>query len=86
MNPETGVPDFDRLLEDGRPDFVELGQWCPGEGMGWLAPLYRGQDVPSLICDWTQHFFSSETAPAPPLSWKGRSVSQANRNVVRISW
>ena len=34
----TGFPDFGRYLEDGKPDFIELGQFCVGGY--WLPPLF----------------------------------------------
>ena len=33
----TGVPDFQGYLEETRPDFVQLGQWC--EEGGWTASI-----------------------------------------------
>ena len=78
----SGMPDFQRYLEDMRPDFVGLGDWC--EGGGWMALARQEQLPPNLLCEWEQRAGSMKIGDS--FDWNGNSVVYVALGIMRIAW
>ena len=82
IDKNSGIPDFARYLEDEKPTYVELGQWCgPADWMSLIFPIrYR----PNLMCQWQNKVRQMEIGQS--FNWKDRQVKYVAPGKVRIEW
>lgn len=82
IDKDTGMPDFDQYLEQTKPDFIQLGQWCIETG--WTRTIAPKRLAPNLLCDWERQVGSMKVGER--YAWKGRLVELVAPSVVRVNW
>lgn len=82
VDPNTGVPDFERYFDDARPDYVHAAQWCAVGG--WLADVLPTAIENNLVCQWEQR--AATMAIGDTFTWQGRTVTLVAPAIFRIDW
>lgn len=82
VDPDTGVPDFERYFLDVRPDYVHAAQWC--EVGGWLAGVLAAPIDENLVCRWERRVAQMQLGES--FDWDGRSVTLVAPSILHIDW
>ncbi|MEZ4517124.1 MAG: hypothetical protein R3C44_09910 [Chloroflexota bacterium] len=82
IDPDTGVPDFERYFLDVQPDYVHAAQWC--EVGGWLAGVFSSTIEENLVCHWEK--LAGEMQPGDTFLWQDHPVTLVAPQIFHIDW
>lgn len=81
-DPTTGIPNFDRYLQDTQPHLVHINQWCAVGG--FLASVFPTNISDNLICHWQKT--AENLNIGDTFTWQGRTLTLVAPEIIKIDW